>query len=161
MPLLQNQSTLHAPARRVKLSLITACVGLCLCVSGQRIAAQSSTCTQRTIDRLETQSDSIRDWATLRTFYHHYSACRIDDAEVGEGVSESVARILADHWDTLPVASGLFNQDLPFETFALAGINITDSTDDLSHIDKLAAEHCPPYLHVLCQSIRRSIQYNN
>jgi hypothetical protein len=153
--------TFQTSMRRMNFFWATACVGFFLCAPVKRSSAQTSRCSQPTIDRLETESDNIRDWSKLRAFYHRYRSCRIDDAEVTEGVSESVARMLADHWDTLAAASRLFNQDPPFEAFALAGINITDSTDDLKHIDKLAAEHCPADLHVLCQKIRRSIRDNN
>jgi len=156
----QDQPIFHASARRVKFLRVAACVVFCLSVSAQRSAAQLSRCTQQTIRHLETESDNIPDWPALRAFYHRYSVCRIDDAEVMEGVSESVARMLADHWDTLPVAAKLFKQDSPFEAFALAGVNITDSTDDLNHIDKLAANRCPIDLHILCQKIRRSIRDN-
>jgi hypothetical protein len=139
---------------------LAACVGCCIFLLAQHSAAQTTKCSQPTIDRLETESDGIRDWSKLREFYHRYRTCRIDDAEVTEGVSESVARMLADHWDTLPVAARLFKQDPTFEAFALAGLNITDLTDDLNHIDNLAAEHCPANLHVLCRKIRDSIRDN-
>ncbi len=69
--------------------------------------------------------------------------------------------MLADSWNSLRAASRLFKEDPAFETFALAGLNITDSTDDLNHIDKLAKENCPADLHVLCQKIRKSIRDNN
>jgi len=127
----------------------------------QQSRAQANRCSQARIDKLEEESDGIRDWSKLREFYHRYSFCKIDDAEVTEGVSESVARMLADHWETLPIASNLFKQDPKFETFALAGINITDSTDDLNHIDRLATDHCPANLHMLCLKIRKSIRDNN
>jgi hypothetical protein len=160
MPLKTNRPKFHASKRRVILCCAAACIAFCLCISTQRSAAQSGRCTQQTIDHLETESDNIRDWAVLRSFYHRYSACQVDDAEVSQGVSESVVRMLLDHWDTLSTASRLFKQDPPFEAFALAGINITDLTDDLNHIDKLATEHCPADLHVLCQRIRQSIRDN-
>ena len=140
--------------------MVALCSLCCLCLSIQPASAQIGRCSQQTIDALEKDSDSIRDWAKLRIFYHRYSACKIDDAEVTTGVSESVTRMLADHWETLQKASSFFNQDPAFERFALAGINITDSTDDLNRIDKLAAEHCPTNLHTLCGKIRDSIRNN-
>ena len=147
---------------RTKLFWVTVCIGFSLCVSVQSCsAAQSTKCPQRTIDGLEAESDSIRDWSKLHKFYYRYRTCQVDDAEVSEGVSESVARMLADSWNSLRAASRLFKQDPAFETFALAGLNITDSTDDLNRIDKLAAENCPTDLHVLCQKIRQSIRDNN
>ena len=154
-------TTLQAPILRAKFFRVAVCIGLCLCVSSRSSAAQSRKCPQHIIDGLEAESDSIRDWSKLHAFYRRYRACQIDDAEVGEGVSESVARMLADSWSSLRAASQLFKQDPAFETFALAGLNITDLTDDLNHIDKLAAENCPTDLHVLCQKIRKSIRDNN
>jgi hypothetical protein len=153
--------TLQAPVLRAKFFWITVCIGLYFCVSIQSSTAQPRKCSQHTIDGLEVESDSIRDWSKLHAFYRRYRACQIDDAEVGEGVSESVARMLADSWSSLRAASQLFKQDPAFETFALAGLNITDLTDDLNHIDKLAAENCPTDLHILCQKIRQSIRNNN
>ena len=161
MLLHNSRQTVRTQERPAKLSCAVACICLCLCVPLQQSAAQSRRCSQETIDKLEEQSDGIRDWAKLRNFYHRYSTCQIDDAEVTEGVSESVARMLADHWDTLSAASRLFKQDPSFETFALAGLNITDSTDDLNKIDNLASKQCPANLQVLCKRIRQSIRDNN
>jgi hypothetical protein len=152
---------MSAPHQTARIKLRLAIAAGCILVLGQSVAAQTSKCSQPTIDKLEDQSDQIRDWATLRTYFHRYNACRIDDATVTEGVSESVARILADHWATLPTAAKLFQQDPSFETFALAGVNITDSTDDIKRIDDLAAKQCPVNLHTLCRKIRRSVRYNN
>ena len=153
--------TLQVPVLRAKFFWVAVCIGFPLCVSVQSSAAQSTKCPQHTIDGLEAESDGIRDWSKLHTFYLRYRACQVDDAEVSEGVSESVARMLADSWNSLRAASRLFKQDPAFETFALAGLNITDSTDDLNRIDKLAAENCPTDLQVLCQKIRQSIRDNN
>ncbi|HEV2619991.1 MAG TPA: hypothetical protein VGU23_08665 [Acidobacteriaceae bacterium] len=109
---------------------------------------------------MEAEPESIRDWVKLREFYHRYRLCQIDDAEVESGVGESVVRMFIDHWDRLPTASRLFKRDPQFEAFALAGLNITDSTDDLNRIDKLAADNCPTDHHSLCRKIRRSIRDN-
>ena len=133
--------------------------GCCLLL--QKSAAQSTNCTQKTIDRLEDESDGIRDWSTLHSFYRRYTLCKLNDASVEQGVSESVARMFADHWITLPVAAKLFEQDALFEKFALTGLNITDLTKDLNHIDNLASKNCPNDLHLLCRKSRDSIRNNN
>ena len=140
--------------------LLLATILLCCGTFETTMKAQNAKCSQQTIDALETQSDGIRDWSELRAFYHRYRVCGVDDAEVTEGVSESVARLFADHWDKLPTARQLFQIDPPFEAFALAGLNITDSTDDLNYIDKLASTQCPINLHVLCGKIRKAIRTN-
>ena len=154
----RNRSERYARGRRVALSSVLIPVGVC--IATQIPGAQVAMCTQSTLDRLEAESDGIRDWSHLRTLHHRYRACRIDDAEVTTGVSESVARMLADNWNTLPAGFRLFKQDSRFEAFAMAGLNITDSTHDLNPIDQLAKIQCPADLHVLCQRIRRSIHDN-
>ena len=157
----QQSVALQVPARTAKLIWLVAGVLLYLGTLTERSAAQTGRCSQATLDKLEEVSDGIRDWSKLRTFYHHYRTCGVDDAEVTQGISESVARMFADRWETLPFAAELFQQDPPFETFALAGLNITDSTDDLEHIDKLASTQCPANLRTLCHRIRQSIHDNN
>lgn len=125
-----------------------------------RLEVQQKGCSQSTLDRLESESDNIREWSKLRSFYHRYRACRIDDAEVGEGISDSIARMFANHWETLSTAETLFQRDPAFEKFARAGLNITDLTDDLDHIDSLAAKQCPSGLNTLCKKIRKAIRDN-
>jgi len=141
-------------------SIIAVAMSLCVWLSTHRSDAQTPRCSPRTIDHLESEAGNIRDWAKLRTFFHQYNACKIDDADIGEGISDAVAHLLAQHWETLPAAALLFQQDPPFEKFALAGLNATDSSDDLERIERLATENCPTSLHGLCQNIRRSIHDN-
>jgi len=69
--------------------------------------------------------------------------------------------MLADHWETLPSATQQFKFDPAFEKFAIAGLNITDATEDLNKIDKLASEHCPNNFHPICEKIRTAIRTNN
>jgi hypothetical protein len=165
VPKLHTFGMQNSNDRRIlsRAAVFVVCVTLSIVTNAQtrRATLPSTRCSQPTIDRLEAESDGIRHWSTLHTFYHRYRACRVDDAEVTEGVSESVARLLADHWDTLPAAAKLFGQDPAFETFALAGINITDATEDLTRIDELATGHCAPALHKLCRKIRESVRTNN
>ena len=145
--------------RSFTLSATAVCAAAFL-LSSLPLISQARVCSQKTIDSLENDTD-IRSWPQLAAFYRRYSGCKIDDADVQEGVSDSIARLLANHWETLPQASRLFNRDPAFEKFALSGINITDSTDDLNRIDELAKEHCPAGLNALCAKIRKAIRENN
>ena len=60
--------------------------------------AQKSKCTQAQITRLEDDSDRLKTWSALHSYYLRYTACNLDDADAEEGYSESVARILVDSW---------------------------------------------------------------
>ena len=126
-----------------------------------RPAAQPGSCSGSTIEHLEAESESIQSWSKLQAFYHRYRPCKIEDAEVTTGVSESVARMLADHWESLAKAQAIFRRDPAFRKFALAGLNITDSIEDLNRIDELATKQCPSGLNALCQKIRRAIRENH
>ena len=136
------------------------CAGCLICLSTRSAAAQPGKCSQRTLDHLEAESENIREWSQLRSLFHRYRPCQVDHAGITAGVSESVARLLVDHWDSLPKAHRLFVHDPAFESFALAGINITDRTEDLNRIDELATKQCPLGLHALCQKIRKAIVTN-
>ena len=152
----------QAAARRgFHLFASTVCLAGLLLSSNRPLISQTQACSQKTIDSLEDESGAIRTWPQLADFYRRYRGCRLDDASVEQGYSDSVARLLANHWETLPQAATLFAQNPTLEKFALAGINITDSTDDLNRIDGLAEKHCPTGLSSLCSKIRKAIRENN
>jgi hypothetical protein len=150
-----------AASRGLHLLASIVCLAGFLLSSNRPLISQTQACSQKTIDTLEDEATEVQTWPQLAGFYRRYRACKIDDASVQEGVSDSIARLLANHWDTLPQAATLFAHNPAFEKFALAGINITDSTDDLDRIDSLAKAHCPVGLSVLCTKIRKAIRENN
>jgi len=55
---------------------------------------------------------TLRSWDALYKSYKLYRQC--DDGAVGKGYSESVARILSDHWNTLPELARLARKDSQF-----------------------------------------------
>ena len=52
---------------------------------------------------------ALRSWDALYKSYKLYRQC--DDGVVGKGYRESVARILSDHWNTLPELARLAGKD--------------------------------------------------
>src|SRR5438128_11983717 len=87
-----------------------AVLALALCVCNG--LAQQSACTDREARRAETEADSLRSWDDLYRSYKLYREC--DDAAIAEGYSESVARILVDHWSTLSRLAHLASRDAAF-----------------------------------------------
>ena len=80
--------------RRRLLSTIALMTMSASCAVGQSVPC-SATDSKNALD----QADRLRTWQTLYRTYKRYDQC--DDGGIGEGFSESVARILADHWRTL------------------------------------------------------------
>jgi hypothetical protein len=48
----------------------------------------------------ETEAGSLKSWAAVHRSFTRYGHC--DDGAIGEGYSDSVTILLADHWDALP-----------------------------------------------------------
>ena len=70
-----------------------------------------------------------------------------------EGYSESIARILVDHWETLPRLAQLIDQDKSFGAFV--GLGATMNMDDVAKIKLNAAQRCPGGLANLCAKLRK------
>jgi len=113
--------------------------------------AQQTPCTEAENRRAEEESTRPRDWDALYRYFKAYGRC--DDVDAAEGSSESVARILVDHWDTLPRLAELVRGDARFRAFAVGGVNATDDTRDILTIQTKANSSCPAGLKDLCDSL--------
>jgi hypothetical protein len=87
----------------------------------------------------------------LHGSYSLYRQC--DDGAIAEGYSESVARILVDHWTTLPQLERVAANDIEFRAFVMKHVDATLSTDDLAKIRKNAQAHCPKGLRAICNDL--------
>ena len=97
------------------------------------------------------EADTIRSWDALHGSYSLYRQC--DDGAIAEGYSESVARILVDHWTTLPQLERVAANDIEFRAFVMKHVDATLSTDDLAKIRKNAQAHCPKGLRAICNDL--------
>ena len=113
--------------------------------------AQQTPCTEAETRRAEEESTRPRDWDSLYRYFMAYGRC--DDVDAAEGSSESVARILVDHWDTLPRLAELARGDARFRAFAVGGVNATDDMRDVLTIQTRAISSCPAGLKDLCDSL--------
>src|SRR5205823_14440974 len=69
------------------------------------------------------------------------------------GYSESVARILVDHWITLPRLAQLARNDNEFRHFVIKHVDETLNGDDVDTIRSNAKNVCPIGLHHLCDDL--------
>ncbi len=135
--------------RRRLLSTIALMTMSASCAVGQSVPC-SATDSKNALD----QADRLRTWQTLYRTYKRYDQC--DDGGIGEGFSESVARILADHWRTLPQLSSLVKRDAGFRRFVLRHIDATLNPDDVNKIISKANASCPVGLGSLCNDIKKN-----
>jgi hypothetical protein len=96
---------------------------------------------------------TLRSWDALYKSYKLYRQC--DDGAVGEGYRESVARILSDHWNTLPELARLARKDSQFRAFAIGHVDATLTMDDGRKIRKNAKTQCPMGLRTVCNELAK------
>ncbi len=120
------------------------------------ICAQQRPCTTAEAQRADLQADTLRSWEALYKSYKHYGHC--DDGAIAEGYSESVARILVDHWNTLFQLVALGNKDAKFLRFVFSHVDATLDTGDLGKIKTDATTRCPSGLHGACAQLKKNAE---
>jgi hypothetical protein len=107
------------------------------------------TCTHAERLQVEKEASELRTWDALYNSYRKYGHC--DDVDAAEGYSESKARILVDHWETLPRLAELIRKDKEFERFVR--VEETMDMQDVAKIRENAAHKCPPGLTNICDRL--------
>jgi hypothetical protein len=114
---------------------------------------QQRACSTTEAQRADAEADTLRSWDALYQSFKRYAHC--DDGGIAEGYSESVARILVDHWDTLSELAALSKQDNKFLRFVLKHVDATLNLSDVEKIRANANSKCPPGLNATCTAIKR------
>jgi hypothetical protein len=111
---------------------------------------QSQPCSRDEAIRAEMATDNLKTWQSVYRFYTEYSHC--DDGSVGEGISDGVAKLLANHWDSFGEFVKLASNDKAFEKFVVHHVDETiDWTHDAPKIHENARLHCPSNAARLCK----------
>jgi hypothetical protein len=117
---------------------------------------QHRPCTEEDGKRALDEADSLRTWDALYKSYRTYRNC--DDGAIWEGYSESVVRILADHWNTLPRLATLGRHDTEFQRFVVKHVDATLNADDVVKVTRKARTACPPGLSLLCSDLAKQAE---
>jgi hypothetical protein len=130
--------------RKLYLTVFTLAVVFC-----NLAAAQKNPCA--TTNQIEREKKaSVRNWDALFKYYRLYGRC--DDPMAAEASSESIARILVDHWETLPRLAELTATDTGFRRFVR--LDSTMDSKDLTRVRANAIKHCPDGLNDLCARLK-------
>jgi len=116
-------------------------------------SAQKRPCTEVAGRRALDEAVMLRSWDTLYSSYKSYRQC--DDGAIGEGYSESVARILVDHWNTLQQLARLAKNDAEFRAFVMKHVDATLNMDDVERIRKNSKAQCPTGLRSVCDDLAK------
>jgi hypothetical protein len=124
-------------------------LGLSACI----VHAQQDLCNSTEAQHAEMEAGTVRSWDALHKLYKSYRHC--DDGAIAEGFSESVARILVDHWDTLLRLAEITAKAAPFQRFVLLHVDSTLDTNDLKTISRNAKTKCPSELRTICAELKK------
>jgi hypothetical protein len=127
-------------------------VSVILTLWSQAISSQPRSCSSVESEKADREASRLRTWDALYQSYHRFAHC--DDGSIAEGYSESVARILADRWDTLPRISVLSANDQQFQKFVLRHIDATLDTNDVKKIRRNAIHRCPSGEDDFCRQVK-------
>jgi hypothetical protein len=95
---------------------------------------------------------TLRDWRDVSAAYQRYRYC--DDGAIAEGFTDSIARLLASRWETLPEMAALTEKHPEFRSFVLRHVNASADPGDLKRIAELAGSKCPSQYTSLCAALR-------
>ena len=126
---------------------------LILVIACGRGYAENPACPLSVEKQALTEADTFRSWDALYRSFASYQKC--DDGAIAEGYSESVARILVDHWNTLPKLAELATKNHEFLRFVERHIDATNDEKDLQKIKAEAKTNCPTGLRKTCDDLSK------
>lgn len=115
-----------------------------------RVPAPLSSCP----DDFFTRLPSVKTWSALHAIY---KLCP-DDGEYGEGLSNTVVTMLANHWSNLPSLERIALRDSSFKRLVLRHIDSTTDEKDLRRALSNAQAKCPAKQTRLCAEISAALK---
>ena len=121
-------------------------------VSAVATASAKKPRTEEEAKQADNENDALKTWNSVHRFYKQFSQC--DDGGVAEGVSEAVAKLLANQWDSVGELVKLGSKDKGFEDFVVRHVDETIDWDrDAPKIHENARLHCPANSRRLCKAL--------
>jgi len=131
--------------------LATAVIIVLVCIDARTILAAQK-CSAATEAAAARASFVFNDWQGLFQSYNRFGSCDTG-GDYSEGYSETVVRLLADHWSSLPELQSLSAKHPRFGRFVLSHIDATVEDDDLGKILRLSTGACPAGAAALCKQL--------
>lgn len=107
------------------------------------------TCDPKSEELASQVISQVKTLTQLRAFYKKYEYC-VDDADVGEGYTEAVSKVLDHDWKSVMDARSL---DLETETAIKRGIGEAWEQNIAKRILQRAKHDCSPAGRTICDSI--------
>jgi hypothetical protein len=115
--------------------------------------AKQGPCGAEQANYAKAEAPTLHDWNSLNKSYTEYDNC--DDGPVAAAYSQTVSRILIDHWETLPQLDALAKTNPDFGAFVLKHVDKTLSAGDIKQIAANAKTRCPQGLSGICEDLKK------
>lgn len=113
-------------------------------------------CSRDEAMKIETMASTLHDWNAVYNTYVQYGHC--DDGAISEGFSESIARLLAEKWNSFSVLNKLVQRNPKFKVFVVKHIDDTVPNEYLTKILFHTKHECPPNMQILCNAINSAAE---
>jgi hypothetical protein len=127
---------------------------LILCV--RFTCAESVSCPREQAQKAEAEADQLRSWSTVYASFRRYAGC--DDGAVGEGYSDSIAKLLSSHWREFEQLRELATRNSSFRSFVLRHVDELMTPEQATSIARNAEYHCPTKAKSLCRDILQRLK---
>ncbi len=131
--------------RTIALLLVLATPALCL---------GDQSCSEEEAISAESVTPFIESWSGLQRAFKQYGHC--DDGSIGEGFSETVARLITSSGPKLQELQSLSKTDPKFRSFVVRHVDATLLPGQLSAIERQMTHSCPRGAKALCNEITAS-----
>lgn len=115
------------------------------------VSSAQAECYSESSQAAQSIADQAQSWQDVYSAFARFGVC--DDGAIAEGFSDSIARLLAHHWDTITSLSRLAAAHPKFRRFVLRHIDSLMSPEQARAIADNARRHCPVASHALCLAI--------
>jgi hypothetical protein len=138
-------------AQRHQFKAAVLCLGLIATFCSWAAQGAPRACTEQEAQAAEVSSTTATSWKTLHGQFRLYGHC--DDGAIAEGFSDSVTRLLADHWGTVREVAPRIASDPAFGRFIVRHVDATVPPERLQRIARNVSERCPRNLKGFCRDV--------
>jgi hypothetical protein len=104
-----------------------------LAIYGLNPASGRTACTMKVYERADVSlGKAARNWSGLFQHWQQFRTC--DDGAIGEGYSDAVVKLFANHWNQFSKFVALADRNPDFRRWTLRHIDASTSTDDLKTV---------------------------
>lgn len=129
-------------------------VALLLALVTPALCWGAQSCSKEEAIAAESVAPFIESWSGLQRPFKQYGHC--DDGSIGEGISETVARLITSSGPKLQELQRLSKTDPKFRAFVVRHVDATLLLEQLSAIERQMTRSCPSGGKALCNEIAAS-----